>query len=184
MLATVRTRSRPFAQTTYLQRLRVGRANASEPGRTPTAAIAAIVIGATFNSRGPVSRPRTSDRRRLRLGRDASSGGQPCPYNSARPNLRTLRVGGSQQQYAVADDIDCREQLPCGTVYPDPTGALPATSLVQIATPSSASFTRCAGRRARRGCHGRRFSRITASPHGVVRFVALDPEPSAALFRF
>jgi hypothetical protein len=46
MLATVRTRSRPFAQTTCLQRLRVGRANGSEPQRTPSAAIAAIVIAA------------------------------------------------------------------------------------------------------------------------------------------
>jgi hypothetical protein len=53
MLATVRTRSRPFAQTNCLQRLRVGRANGSEPERTPSAAIAAIVIVATSNSPGP-----------------------------------------------------------------------------------------------------------------------------------
>jgi hypothetical protein len=57
MLATVRTRSRPFAQTTGLQRLRVGRPNPSEPERTPGAAIAAIVIVATFKSCGPVGDP-------------------------------------------------------------------------------------------------------------------------------
>jgi hypothetical protein len=49
MLATVRTRSRPFAHTRCLQRLHVGRANASEPEGTLSAAIAAIVIVATFN---------------------------------------------------------------------------------------------------------------------------------------
>jgi hypothetical protein len=44
-------RSRPFArvrQNPPLQRLRVGRANATEPERTPAAAIAAIVIVGTF----------------------------------------------------------------------------------------------------------------------------------------
>jgi hypothetical protein len=43
-----------------LQRLRVGRANPSEPERTPSAAIAAFVIVAMFNSRGgatPHERP-------------------------------------------------------------------------------------------------------------------------------
>jgi hypothetical protein len=43
-LAGVRARSPEFAETYRLQRLRVGRANRSEPERTPTAAIAAIVI--------------------------------------------------------------------------------------------------------------------------------------------
>jgi hypothetical protein len=57
VLATVRTRSRPFAQTTRLQRLWVGRANVSELERTSTAAIAAIVIVATFNARHLVKRP-------------------------------------------------------------------------------------------------------------------------------
>src|SRR5262249_11745136 len=47
-LAAVRTRSPEFAETPRLQQLLVRRANGSEPERTPTAAIAAIVTGATF----------------------------------------------------------------------------------------------------------------------------------------
>jgi hypothetical protein len=43
----VRAGSREFAETSCLQRLRIGRAHASEPERTPSAAIAAIVIVAT-----------------------------------------------------------------------------------------------------------------------------------------
>jgi hypothetical protein len=43
----VRTRSCPFAETTCLQRLPVRPANGSEPERTSSAAIAAIVIVAT-----------------------------------------------------------------------------------------------------------------------------------------
>ena len=61
--AGVRARWPEFAETCGLQRLRVGRANGSERERTLSAAIAAIAIVATFNSRGSVARPRTSDRR-------------------------------------------------------------------------------------------------------------------------
>jgi hypothetical protein len=42
-----------FAETPCLQRLQVGRVNDSEPERTPSAAIAAIVIIATLNSLSP-----------------------------------------------------------------------------------------------------------------------------------
>ena len=52
-MAKAGERSLEFAETFYLQRRRVGRANASEPERTPSAAIAAIVIVATLNSLGP-----------------------------------------------------------------------------------------------------------------------------------
>jgi hypothetical protein len=45
--ASVRAGSLAFAETSCLQRLRVGRANGSEPERTPSAAIAAIVLAAT-----------------------------------------------------------------------------------------------------------------------------------------
>lgn len=79
MLATVRTRARPFAQTTCLQRIRVGRANGSAPERTPSAAIAAIVILATFNSLGRRRRgagryqPEAGEgRAQAEAGRDAS----------------------------------------------------------------------------------------------------------------
>ena len=97
MLATVRARSSPFAQTPYLQRLRVGRANASEPERTPSAAIAAIVIVDTFNSRGPAARPAlaTADDFPPRSGPVFRRPG--FPSNSARPNLRTLRVEREHQ---------------------------------------------------------------------------------------
>ena len=44
----------PFAETFCSQRLRVGRANASEPDRTSNAAIAAIVIVGTLGLEGPV----------------------------------------------------------------------------------------------------------------------------------
>jgi hypothetical protein len=48
-LASVRASSVSFAETSCLQRLPVGRANGSEPERTPTAAIAAIVRSATLH---------------------------------------------------------------------------------------------------------------------------------------
>src|SRR5438093_1691022 len=51
-LAGVRARSRRIAETCRLQRLRFGRANATEPERTLSAAIAAIVIDATFRASG------------------------------------------------------------------------------------------------------------------------------------
>ena len=56
----MRARSVEFAETSCLQRLRVERANGSEPQRTRSAAIAAIVIVDTFSSPG---RPRASRRR-------------------------------------------------------------------------------------------------------------------------
>jgi hypothetical protein len=55
-LAGVRARSPEFAETSCLQRLRSGErtgANPSEPERTPSAAIAAIVIAATFELAWP-----------------------------------------------------------------------------------------------------------------------------------
>jgi hypothetical protein len=55
-LATARACSLAFAETSCLQRLRGERANGSEPERTPSPAIAAIVMVATFNSRGSVVR--------------------------------------------------------------------------------------------------------------------------------
>jgi hypothetical protein len=59
-MANARDRPHPFASVRSnhcLQRLRVGRANRREPERTPSAAIAAIVIVATFNLRCPVRDP-------------------------------------------------------------------------------------------------------------------------------
>jgi hypothetical protein len=47
-LAGVRARSLEFAETSPLQRLGFARSNASEPERTLSAAIAAIVILGTF----------------------------------------------------------------------------------------------------------------------------------------
>jgi hypothetical protein len=57
-LAGVRARSLEFAGTSCLQRLRVGRANGSEPERTPSAAIAAIVTLGTFSGDGHHVSPR------------------------------------------------------------------------------------------------------------------------------
>jgi hypothetical protein len=49
-MARVGERSHGFAETSRLRRLRVRRANGSEPERTPRAAIAAIVILGTFGA--------------------------------------------------------------------------------------------------------------------------------------
>jgi hypothetical protein len=52
---SARTGSLGVAETSGLRRLQVGRANASEPERKSSAAIAAIVISASFNWLGPVT---------------------------------------------------------------------------------------------------------------------------------
>ncbi len=68
-LASVRAGSLTFAETSSLQRLPIGRANGSEPERTPSAAIAAIVIVATFNSRGRWRDPALATAADFHLGR-------------------------------------------------------------------------------------------------------------------
>jgi hypothetical protein len=64
-MANARDRSHPFASVRSNHLFAATTVRASEPERTPTAAIAAIAIVATFNLRGPVARPRPSDRRSL-----------------------------------------------------------------------------------------------------------------------
>src|SRR5262245_6225632 len=59
-MANTRDRSRPFApvrSNRLFGAASLWRANGSEPERRPSAAIAAIVIVATFNSLGPDRRP-------------------------------------------------------------------------------------------------------------------------------
>jgi hypothetical protein len=85
MRATVRARSRPFAQTVRLQTFSWKRANASAPGRTSNFAILATDSGTEFalasltaSGRGCRRRPASAapDRRRVvaRTGRGSSSG--------------------------------------------------------------------------------------------------------------
>jgi hypothetical protein len=58
MLAAVRARARPFAETCRLRRLRRARVNGNERERTPSAAIAAIVTIGTMSSADGTARRR------------------------------------------------------------------------------------------------------------------------------
>jgi len=103
MLATVPARSRPFAQTTCLQRLRVGRANASEPERTPSAAIAAIVIVPT----------RAALRRRAAGRSQVQSGGGmwthcPTALRTASPRVANCKRCGQAVGYRGATATQTR----------------------------------------------------------------------------
>jgi hypothetical protein len=80
-MAKAGRRSRPsleFAEILCLQRLRAGRANASEPERTPSAATAAIVIVAT----------------------SAWAASQPHAHHATAEARVTDRELGAQQSYA------------------------------------------------------------------------------------
>jgi hypothetical protein len=81
MRAPVRSRSRPFAQTAWLQRFRSRRPNATEPERTPNLAIlatglrhvSAVGLGRFFAPAASVRRCPTRVGMGLRTDRGSSS---------------------------------------------------------------------------------------------------------------
>jgi hypothetical protein len=92
MRATVRTRSRPFAQTARLQRFRSKRTNACEPERTPNLAILATPrSGARPFRRGLIARADVDLKRPGVEGRRLSPVA-PCPE---RVCVTTSRLDGS-----------------------------------------------------------------------------------------
>ena len=165
MLAAVRNRSRPFAQTACLQVFPLERMNATEPERTPTVAIVAILLVSGHQAPNP-----DSARSQARAG----VGCRDRPERVAElveepPALPLVPVAWLAEPLRARPvvAVDIKDNVALDQVAPDAIANEPREGAEDVGArvrrePSRSSFSRCLPRSATPARSARADRRATA----------------------